>query len=1614
MVITLKKRSLAFILVTAMIFTFMPPLFFMEKAEAYSVNAIHLKNGDTCNISGKPKNTIIYISDKSTGSNGKGEVTLEGSSTKVWVHIAVSKGKTVKVNLKGDLSIIPGSASAYGTGPNNDTLGWSRSAIYIDETSKKSRGGTVILNSMPGARVTLDSYQCGIWQALPAIMKNNTETKLIFTTEDSSNPGTIIARPSFKTGVHGSVAIGAYGHGALGFITSSYTVGNIEFASGNIEAYGRVDGPGIGAYEYSHIGEIKFTGAHVISKAGNFGNKHTMVGAAGIGTCYRGNIDKISISGGYVEAWGMGSLKDTKGYSTIRIQDTAGCGIGGGWFGSHIGEIEIKGGTVKAYGGTCNEADGQFISGCGIGTTVLVGNDIPECTADKITITGGDITAVGGNLTCGIGGCVKDITIAPASPDTELRINASIDSRPDKSGKRSAMGSGIGTANNVRIGHYSRDDYPGNITIKGGDITATAGSIGDSFNKKFFGGSGIGPTSHGRVSSLTISGGRINASGGWNSPGIGGPNGCADHYLQTVDSIRITGGTITSTAATYNGKGCALSGIGGYKDGNGERTDIRITGGSIITEDGIPIGYDEDPKNDADETLEWIKFSFNPDVEEWTEVTSFTTDPGLGYDYGINDVFIKEDIDDTDVKIVEFWIPRKINPEDGYMCRVDTASSSYSAFDGNFNPVKLDTGRKIRLDAFTDITYINKVDGGNYTGRGVYGYKLLSIDPAPEKSGKMSLYDLKGYEDEKGKRIADGKYGQSFVSLVKNTQYANADGEWKWDAKKLKLYFILEQTDYLVEFDANQPANASHSVSGYMSGDVFSITESCSLPQNGYGLTGWDFAGWNTKRDGTGRTFADGGSITYDPDWGEKLTLYAQWTPKGYDVTFDSGLNEGLAQKTQEAHFDTSLKLLEYSDEAFGWQERSNRETQELLGWSAEGFGSFYSDNEDIINFIEKDAGGEPVFDDKGNLKGRTLTAVWVDKGKIAAAVTKDNIPLGVSGSNSITKGDFILENDQGDEFGLPDPVATGNTLVFDPAHVSTGSTTGQLPHGHYYLYFNPALNDQTQVTDPENYIALCMEFDYVGKTVSSVFDYYTVSTNEDDHIANSFVRVTGTSEPDKTIEVPDDSSVIIGASANEGYHFDGWSYYGVEPEWDPYGAEQTIIINGTVDLTAHAAPDIYHISFNKNKPSDATHDVEGSMTDQQDFVFDEPQKLTKNDFSLTGWTFTGWNTEADGSGVSLSDMAEIDAAKWTEIGPPEDDAEVMLYAQWEPDKYTVYFYGNGAGSGTMSPQELTYDTPQKLETNTFARTDWQFTGWNTEPAGGGTSYEDGQEVCNLTAGGSITLFAQWEHDYYTILFDRNSEDAEGEMPDARVNTNCRYELPPCNFWRRGYTPESWNTKPDGSGRRYETDEIIENAAPKGETLVLYAQWKPNTYNVHFDANGGNGSMQDQKFTYDVPQRLAAAGFSKKHYALSGWNTEADGEGLSFADMESVKNLTIYPDHTVILYAQWEKEKYVITYDLNGGTLDGKKGTVKVTCTYGDVIKLPKPERKGYKFAYWKGSRYKAGANYKVTGDHTLTAQWEKVGVETGDSSSLPAWMVLLLLSTAAFAGSVLLRLRRK
>ena len=110
-----------------------------------------------------------------------------------------------------------------------------------------------------------------------------------------------------------------------------------------------------------------------------------------------------------------------------------------------------------------------------------------------------------------------------------------------------------------------------------------------------------------------------------------------------------------------------------------------------------------------------------------------------------------------------------------------------------------------------------------------------------------------------------------------------------------------------------------------------------------------------------------------------------------------------------------------------------------------------------------------------------------------------------------------------------------------------------------------------------------------------------------------------------------------------------------------------------------------------------------------------------------------------------------------------------------------------------------------------------------------------------------------------------------------------------------------WNTRANGSGTSYAAGSSMTVRAD----LTLYAQWIVNsgiTYTVTYDANGGSGTAPAaQTVNAGVSITIAdQGGLTYSGRSFSGWNTQANGSGTSYADGSS---MTVNED--VILYAQW-------------------------------------------------------------------------------------------------------------
>lgn len=132
--------------------------------------------------------------------------------------------------------------------------------------------------------------------------------------------------------------------------------------------------------------------------------------------------------------------------------------------------------------------------------------------------------------------------------------------------------------------------------------------------------------------------------------------------------------------------------------------------------------------------------------------------------------------------------------------------------------------------------------------------------------------------------------------------------------------------------------------------------------------------------------------------------------------------------------------------------------------------------------------------------------------------------------------------------------------------------------------------------------------------------------------------------------------------------------------------------------------------------------------------------QLPQSTFQRYGHTFAGWNTQPKGDGTAYSDQASVRNL----AGKNTDGDRITLYAQWNPNQYTIELNPNG-GEGEVKTQSAVYGQTVTLTANPFTNGDKEFAGWATTPYGT-VRYGNEAQVQSLTAeaNGTVTLYAVW------------------------------------------------------------------------------------------------------------------------------------------------------------------------------------------------------------------------------------------------------------------------------
>ena len=325
-------------------------------------------------------------------------------------------------------------------------------------------------------------------------------------------------------------------------------------------------------------------------------------------------------------------------------------------------------------------------------------------------------------------------------------------------------------------------------------------------------------------------------------------------------------------------------------------------------------------------------------------------------------------------------------------------------------------------------------------------------------------------------------------------------------------------------------------------------------------------------------------------------------------------------------------------------------------------------------------------------------------------------------------------------------------------------------------------------------------------------------------------------------------------------------------------------------------------VTFEAN--GSAEYPVEGTMNPQTVNAKTDTA-LNANSFTREGYSFTGWNTKADGTGTPYADKAIVSF-----------DADTTLYAQWTVDP-VITFVAND-GEGTMGTQTVKPNKATVLTANTFTRADYDFTGWNTAADGTGKAYAD---KANITTNKNVTLYAQWTLHKYHVRWlnwdgevlqkgDYTIEDPvsyDGDIPKRPEDDDYTYKF-------RGWDPS------DG--------DAPENIHEDRDYKAQFNQFKKLT--VTFDANDGNGTMEPVKIAngasgmrYTLPECT----FTREGYDFAGWlitGTVSDGFDDPFkVEDEQWGDTWLYAFSDLTLKASWA----------DNHSLTEVRGSREPTCT---------------------------------------------------------------------------------
>lgn len=306
------------------------------------------------------------------------------------------------------------------------------------------------------------------------------------------------------------------------------------------------------------------------------------------------------------------------------------------------------------------------------------------------------------------------------------------------------------------------------------------------------------------------------------------------------------------------------------------------------------------------------------------------------------------------------------------------------------------------------------------------------------------------------------------------------------------------------------------------------------------------------------------------------------------------------------------------------------------------------------------------------------------------------------------------------------------------------------------------------------------------------------------------------------------------------GYSFAGWSLSEDAAQVDYLPGQEVLSLasedGAEIKLYAVWAANSYTIVYDGNASG-----VSGVPQPQADIAFDKEVALASGVPTRSGYHFLGWSLT---SGSIAAAYKPGDKVKGLVA---DEGREVILYAVWAANSYTIKFDANG-GSDAPANIQAQYDATVYIPRSTPSRYGYNFLGWARSKTATRAEYSAGASVSRLTAssGGVVTLYAVWEADRFLLKYNSNASGSSVAVPSSIwLSYTGSYNISSSRPSRTGYYFLGWSFTANDQiaydpGDMADVQDLYEKSEKSAGTVTLYARWE-KMYKITVKSEGGKG-----------------------------------------------------------------------------------------------------------------------------------------------------------------------------